>query len=188
MEFYFRMFWRCSKLLRSKRRHWKPSPLSIPQISWCVMNLKTAPEICSSGHYIRWWRRQFGNVSGYDNFNFQSIYSQSASEWIIKKCAEGAFEAQFDFQIFKQIWRHRSSRSNGPKVFCEKVVLTKFAIFTAKHMCWRLFLIKLQHTWRHATLLKRDSNTGVFLWILQNFLRASILKNICERLLLSKFR
>ena len=139
MEFYFRMFWRCSKLLRSKRRHWKPSPLSIPQISWCVMNLKTASEICSSGDYIHWWRRQFGNVSGYDNFNFQSIYSQSASEWIIKKCAEGAFEAQFDFQIFKQIWRHRSSRSNSPKVFCEKVVLTKFAIFTAKHVLETLF-------------------------------------------------
>ena len=60
--------------------------------------------------------------------------------------------------------------------------------YSQQNTCWRLFLIKLQHTWRHATLLKRDSNTGVFLRILQNFLRASILKNICERLLLSKFR
>ena len=68
------------------------------------------------------------------------------SELLNKTCAKGAFEAQFDFQIFKQIWRHTSSRSSRLKVFCEKVVLTKFAICTAKHMCWRLFLIKLKHT------------------------------------------
>ena len=37
-----------------------------------------------------------------------------------------------------------------------------------------------------ATLLKRDSNTGVFLRILRKFLRPPILKNICKRLLLSE--
>ena len=49
-------------------------------------------------------------------------------------------------------------------------------------MRWSLFLIKLQVS-RLATLLKRDPNTGVFLWILQN-LRTPISKNTCERLLL----
>ena len=49
-------------------------------------------------------------------------------------------------------------------------------------MRWSLFLIKLQLS-RLATLLKRDPNTGVFLWILQN-LRTPISKNTCERLLL----
>ena len=39
--------------------------------------------------------------------------------------------------------------------------------FTGKHLCWSLFLIKMQ-TFRPATLSKRDSITGVFLWILQN--------------------
>ena len=34
-------------------------------------------------------------------------------------------------------------------------------------MCWSPFLIKLQ-TITHVTLLKRQSNTGGFLWILQN--------------------
>ena len=49
-----------------------------------------------------------------------------------------------------------------------KAVLKNFAIFTTrKHLWWSLFLIKLQ-TLRPGTLLKRDSNTGVFLWILQN--------------------
>ena len=49
-------------------------------------------------------------------------------------------------------------------------------------MWWSLFLIKLQAS-RPATLLERDSNTDVFLWILQT-LRTTISKNICERLLL----
>ena len=54
-------------------------------------------------------------------------------------------------------------------------VLKHFAIFTGKHVCWSLFLIKLQASrivrhilkcvwpfWRPAALLKRDSNTRVF--------------------------
>ena len=39
-------------------------------------------------------------------------------------------------------------------------------MFKIKHPCCILFYIKLQT----ATLLKRDSNTDVFLWILRNFL------------------
>ena len=37
----------------------------------------------------------------------------------------------------------------------------KFAIFAIKRLCWGLFLMKSQAR-RPATLLKRDSNTGVF--------------------------
>ena len=48
-------------------------------------------------------------------------------------------------------------------------------------MCWSLFLIMLQ-AYRLATFLKKDSNTDVFLWILQT-LRTP--KNIWERLLAS---
>ena len=46
--------------------------------------------------------------------------------------------------------------------------LKNFAIFTGKHLCWSFFLIKLL-VWRLATLLNRNSNPGVFLWILRNF-------------------
>ena len=63
------------------------------------------------------------------------------------------------------------------KFFCKTLLL-----FTGKHLCWSLFLIKLQAS-RLATLLKRDSYTGVFLWILQT-LRTPILKNIYGQLLL----
>ena len=40
---------------------------------------------------------------------------------------------------------------------------------------------------RPGTLLKRDSNTGVFPLIVVTFLRTSVFKNICERLLLTLF-
>ena len=41
-------------------------------------------------------------------------------------------------------------------------VVKDFAIFTAKYLCWSLFLINLQ-VLRPAALLKRDFNTGAFL-------------------------
>ena len=40
-------------------------------------------------------------------------------------------------------------------------VVNDFAIFTEKHLCWSLFLIKSQ-AWGQTTLLKIDFNTGVF--------------------------
>ena len=58
-----------------------------------------------------------------------------------------------------------TSKAGFRKCSSKQVFLKYFAIFAAKHLCWSLFLIKLQ-AWR--PLLKRDSNTNVFLWILQN--------------------
>ena len=37
-----------------------------------------------------------------------------------------------------------------------------FVNFTGKHLCWSLFLIRLQAL-KPTTLLKGDSNAGVFL-------------------------
>ena len=48
----------------------------------------------------------------------------------------------------------------------KKAVFKNFTLFIRKHLCWSLFLIKLQ-AW--MPLLKKDSNGGVFLWILRNF-------------------
>ena len=47
----------------------------------------------------------------------------------------------------------------------KKVVFKNFAIFTGKHLCLSIFLNKVAI--RPVTLLKRDSNTIVFLWILR---------------------
>ena len=45
---------------------------------------------------------------------------------------------------------------------CYKKYVQNLVIFIVKYLCWSLFLIKLQN-FRPATLLKSDSNTGVFL-------------------------
>ena len=62
----------------------------------------------------------------------------------------------------------RIYRSSCWQMFFKIVVLKNSANFTGKHLCWSHFLIKLQ-AWGSATLLKRDSNTDVFLWNKQNF-------------------
>ena len=53
-------------------------------------------------------------------------------------------------------------KSSHRKCFVKEGVLKNFANFTGKRLRWSLFLVKRQDFWL-ATLLKRDSNTGVFL-------------------------
>ena len=55
-----------------------------------------------------------------------------------------------------------TNRSSLSQMFSKISALKNFANVIGKHQCWSIFLIKLQ-AWRSATLLKRDSNTGVFL-------------------------
>ena len=57
------------------------------------------------------------------------------------------------------------SQKQPPEVFYKKAVFKNFAIFTGKHLCWSLFLIKLQAL-RTATLCERHR---WFLWKLQTF-------------------
>ena len=47
-------------------------------------------------------------------------------------------------------------RSSRPEVFCKKGVLKNFAIFTGKHLCWSLFLIKLQ-AWKIRNVHRKAS-------------------------------
>ena len=81
---------------------------------------------------------------------------------------------------FVNSFRGTGTRSSHRRCSVKKDVLWNLAIFTGKHFCWSLFLMKLQAFRQH----ERDSNTGVFLWILRNSLRTPVLKNVCERLLL----
>ena len=60
-------------------------------------------------------------------------------------------------------------RSNRPEVFCKKGVLRNLTKFPGKHLCQSLFFNKVAGL-NPATLLKRDSGTGVFLGISRNFL------------------
>ena len=71
----------------------------------------------------------------------------------------GGFSKKIFFIIF------RSSRT---QIFFKTGVVRNFAIFTEKHLCWNLFLIKLQVLWP-ATLFqprpKNDFNTGDWLTV-----------------------
>ena len=61
-------------------------------------------------------------------------------------------------------------------MYWEKVVLGNFAKFTGKHLYQSIFLNKVSGL-RPANLLKRDSRTGAFLWILRNFSEHLFLRN-----------
>ena len=51
---------------------------------------------------------------------------------------------------------------NFPKVFYKNGIHKDYATFIGKHLCWSLFFDKVSGL-QPATLLKRDSNAGVFL-------------------------
>ena len=59
-------------------------------------------------------------------------------------------------------------------------VLKNFVIFTGKHLCWSLFLIKLQA----CKFIEKRLQHWCFPLRVRKFLRTPILKNISERLLL----
>ena len=76
---------------------------------------------------------------------------------------------------------HRVFKSSHRRCSIKKAYIKNLEIFAGKHLCWSLFLRKLQ-AWRPATLLKRDSKET--LMNIAIFLRKPILKKICERLLM----
>ena len=62
------------------------------------------------------------------------------------------------------IFSHRPYfRSSSEQKLLFTGVLKNFAILAGKRLCWSLFLIKIDQSFRLATLLKKHSNTGVFL-------------------------
>ena len=67
-------------------------------------------------------------------------------------------------------------RSSRLDVFC-KIVLKNFTKITEKHLCRVSFLIRLP-AWDLQLYQKRDSGTGIFLWILRNYLGQLFLQNI----------
>ena len=58
------------------------------------------------------------------------------------------------------------SRSSRLQMFFKIDVLKSFANFTGKHLCWSLFLKRLQAECLQRQ--KKGSNTDVFTWSLQN--------------------
>lgn len=63
------------------------------------------------------------------------------------------------------------------EIFLKNGALHKNTIFREKRLYWGLFLTNLW-AFRSGTVLKRDSDTGAFLWILGKFSRAPVSYNI----------
>ena len=70
------------------------------------------------------------------------------------------------------------NQKQPPEVFYKKAVLKSFAIFTRKHLCWSLFLIKL-----FLNFIQKRHKHRWFPLNIAKFLRTPILQNICELLL-----
>ena len=85
-----------------------------------------------------------------------------------------------------QIWRllrARSSLTFRQIIECSftlKFVLNMIITFSQKYLCRCLFF-KNFVGWKSADMLKRDSSTGAFLSILQNFLRTPISQTSADR-------
>ena len=60
-------------------------------------------------------------------------------------------------------------RSSHRRCSVRNCVLRNFVKFTGKRLCQSLSFNKLQASLRLAILLKKDSGTGIFQWILRNF-------------------
>ena len=69
----------------------------------------------------------------------------------------------------------RSSRAEG---FCKKGVLRNFTKFTGKYLYQSLFVNKVPGLRPKAcNFIKKDSGTGIFLWILRKFEEHIFIKN-----------
>ena len=103
-----------------------------------------------------------------------SPWSPSFTEhqrWLLLDFCDSKYFFSAESGICWQSYRFlpRTSLKTGVKpqkqpleLLCKKVVLRNFANFMGKHLCRSLVLIMLQ-AFRPAALLKRDSNTDVFL-------------------------
>ena len=66
--------------------------------------------------------------------------------------------------IYRLLWnipQNLEDRSSCSQMFFKTGVLNNFAIFTGKHLCWSLFMIKLK-AWRPTTILKTMTVKQVF--------------------------
>ena len=68
-------------------------------------------------------------------------------------------------------------KSNCLQMFFKIGSIKNFTIFTAKHLSWGLFLIKLQ-VWRSANFLKTDYNTGASCGYCKIFTNSSLIKHL----------
>ena len=120
--------------------------------------------------------RKESNSLIYQKKFFFFLNTFSLNYFRILKTHRYNFSSKIFCKYLLLMWEYRSSRR---RCSVKEGVLKDSANFTEKHLCWSLFLIKLQA----STLIKRLQHR-CFPVKFEKFLRTPILKNICERLLL----
>ena len=100
---------------------------------------------------------------------FSSSWVLECCSFLLRKCPLHLLLVMLFIHVGKRL-KSRSQR------FFKIGVLKNFAIFTGKHLCWRLFLIKLQY-WRLAFLLKKTLQHNCFPMNIARFLKTAFLWN-----------
>ena len=102
------------------------------------------------------------------------------SFWKLISCAEGEND---DMGNPNSRERLQLNIKQPSEVFYKQAVVKNLSIFKGKHLCWSLFLIKLQ-AFRSATwhnFIKNRFQHRRFSVNIVKFLKTPILKKICER-------
>ena len=132
---------------------------------------------------------------GCSTVNFLNIYRRTpflthTSEWLLlivetRKLSWVKIKLSLIVKWRELVFYRRSHQRCSIK----KALLKNIAIFTGKHLCWSLFLIKLEDL-RACNFIKERLHHRCFPVDIVKFLRTSILKNIHKQLLLIllKFR
>ena len=82
--------------------------------------------------------------------------------------------------VLVMLFIHVGKRSNSrSQMFFETGALKNFAIFTGKHLCWSLFLIRLKD-WRPAFPLEKRLQHSCFSVNIAKCLKAALLWNTCS--------
>ena len=119
----------------------------------------------------------------YNNFNLRYFMSS-----IIERLQKSFsfINSSVQIQLELEILGNSSTifRSSLRRYSIKKLFLKIFVIFTGKHLCCGLFLIKVAGLLKASNCIKKGLQHRYFLVNIGKFIRTPILKKICERLLL----
>ena len=90
-------------------------------------------------------------------------------DWLFHKICQNPMKSLAIIWVSASNYLPLSDGSSRLEVFCKKGVLKIFAKIAGTHLCLRSFFNKVAGL-KPATLLKRDSGTRVFQWILWIFI------------------
>ena len=137
--------------------------INLQRLQSCLVSSR---HIHNSVKQIVWIYRKNSQRVNTGNYFCKKLYLRCFSgSWICLRLSSLETSVFFCYFFHFESIKVRSSRW---QMYFKIEVFKNFAIFTGKHMCWSLFVMKLL-AYKPANLLKRDSNTSIFLLILPNF-------------------